>query len=148
MSQKMDDIFGEFLASIDDYSLTLGNREYVDLQEEVFGHYRYARRNFTKSMKDLGTNYSSFHDIPEGGEMLINDELDYQEIDIIVKLMLVSYLRPIINSNKVLRQALTDKDFSLTSQANHLNQLTIWYRRLLSEADRAMTRYTYRRIGD
>lgn len=147
MTTRMDDLFRDFLSSIDDYSLTLGNRDETSLLEELFGHYRYARRKFTKCQKDLTTNYSSYYDIPEGEEMIINSTLDFQEYDIIVSLMLVAYLRPIINSNKVLRQALTDKDFNLTSQANHLNQLSIWYRRLQTESDRAMTKYTYR-LGD
>lgn len=148
MSHKMDDIYREFLSNIDDYALTLNERDEVSLLEELFGHYKFARRKFSKSRADLGTNYQSHRDVPEGEEMLINDSLSYQEVDIIIHLMLVSYLRPVINSNKVLRQALTDKDFNLTSQANHLNQLTIWYRRLQSEADRAMTKYTYRRLGE
>lgn len=148
MSHKIEDIYREFLANVDDYSLTLQNRDEISLLEEMFGHYKFARRKFDKSRADLETNYVSHLDIPKGEEMLINDELSYQEVDIIVQLMLVSYLRPIINSNKVLRQALTDKDFNLTSQANHLNQLTIWYRRLQSEADKAMTKYTYRGLGD
>ena len=148
MTTRMDDIFKDFLSSIDDYSLTLGNRDELDLLEELFGHYRFARRKFIKCRQDLGTNYSSYYDVPEDEEMLINSTLNFQEHDIIVQLMLVSYLRPIINSNKVLRQALTDKDFNLTSQANHLNQLSIWYRRLQTESDRAMTKYTYRGLGD
>ena len=149
MSHKIDDIYREFLSNVDDYALTLSdNRDEISLLEELFGHYKFARRKFDKSRADLGTNYQSHRDVPEGEEMLINDELSYQEVDIIIHLMLVSYLRPIINSNKVLRQALTDKDFNLTSQANHLNQLTIWYRRLQAEADRAMTKYTYRGLGE
>lgn len=148
METDMNKIFREFLMSVDDYSLTLGERDEKDLGNEVFGHYRYARRKFSKCRKDLSTNYESFHDVPEGEKMMILSDLSYAEIDIIVSLMLVSYLRPIINSNKVLRQALTDKDFNLTSQANHLNQLTIWYRRLLSEADKAMTKYTYTGLGE
>lgn len=148
MTTDMSKIFREFLMSVDDYALTLGDRSERDLGNELLGYYRYARRRFNKTKKDLSTNYESFHDIPEGEEMKIMSDLNYEEIDIIVSLMLVSYLRPIINSNKVLRQALTDKDFNLTSQANHLSQLTIWYRRLQSEADRAMTRYTYTGLGD
>lgn len=149
MATKMEDLFRDFLSNIDDYSLTLGpNRDEDSLLEELFGHYKYARRKFLKCQKDLGTNYNSYYEIPEGEEMIITDDLNYQEFDIIVSLMLVSYLRPVINSNKVLKQALTDKDFNLTSQANHLNQLSIWYRRLQSEADRAMTKYTYRGLGD
>lgn len=148
MTTDMNKIFREFLMSVDDYALTLGERNAKDLGNEVFGHYRYARRKFAKSRKSLETNYENFHDIPEGEKMLVMSDLTYEEIDIIVSLMLVSYLRPIINSNKVLRQALTDKDFNLTSQANHLNQLTIWYRRLQSESDRAMTKYTYTGLGD
>jgi len=145
MATKIDNIFKDFLSSVDDYHLTLDNRDETNLLEELYGHYRYARRKFSKCESDLTTNYDSFYDIPEEMSMTINGDLTYEEHDIIVSLMLVSYLRPIINSNKVLRQALTDKDFNLTSQANHLSQLSIWYRRLQSEADRAMTQYTYRK---
>lgn len=145
---KISVIFRDFLASIDDYSLTLNGRDEDSLGDEILGHYRYARRKFSKSRKNLSTNYESFHDIPDGEDMLVLSDLSYQEIDIIVSLMLVSYLKPVINSSKVLRQALTDKDFNLTSQANHLNQLTIWYRRLMSEADRTMTKYTYEELND
>lgn len=144
MTTKMDNIFKDFLSNVDDYSLTLGDRDEISLLEELFGHYKFARARFLKCKKDLTTSYESYHDIPDGEEMVINSDLTYQEQDIIVSLMLVSYLRPIINNNKVLRQALTDKDFNMTSQANHLNQLSIWYRRLQTEADRAMTKYTYR----
>lgn len=149
MPTKMDNIFKDFLSSVDDYGLTLNNKDALTLSEELFGYYRYARRKFVKCAKDLGTSFESYYDIPEGSEMEINSELTYEEYDIILSLMLVAYLRPIINSNKVLRQALTDKDFNLTSQANHLNQLSIWYRRLKAESDKLMTQYTYRqRMGD
>lgn len=148
MATKIDELFSDFLSSVDDYSLTLNNRDEASLYDELFGYYKYARRKFVKCKKDLTTNYSSYRDIPEGEIMLIKSDLNFQEHDILVSLMLVAYLRPIINSNKVLRQALTDKDFSLTSQANHLNQLSIWYRRLISEADKAMTKYTYQGLGD
>jgi len=145
MATEMDDIFREFLSSVDDYNLTLGERDETNLKEELLGYYRYARRKFVKCEKDLGTNYNSYHDVPSGQSLSVNADLTWEEFDIVISLMLVAYLRPIINSNKVLRQALTDKDFNLTSQANHLNQLSIWYRRLQSEADGAMTRYTYRK---
>lgn len=148
MNTEMDELFSDFLSSIDDYSLTPDGRTEESLLNELLSYYKYARRKFDKCKKDLGTNYQSYEELPIGDTLKINSKLNYQEHDILVSLMLVAYLRPIINSNKVLRQALTDKDFNLTSQANHLNQLSIWYRRLQTEADRAMTKYTYRGLGD
>ena len=62
--------------------------------------------------------------------------------------MVVEYLRPIMISDDVTKQKLSDKDFKVTSQANQLKELRMLYKSMISEANKLITQYTYRELGD
>lgn len=149
MTTKMDSLFKIFLAGISDYHIIDDKISQEEFYSHLFDFYIGARAKFyRKCKKDLNTNYPDYESVPVGEEMLINDDLDFEEMDILSILMRVEYLKPIIANTKVLEQVMSDKDFQLTSQANHLNQLINLYRESKSEATRAMTKYTYRELGD
>lgn len=61
--------------------------------------------------------------------------------------MLVEYMRPIIIRNETLEQALSDVDFVIYSQANHINQLQSLFENLKREANSDMVEYSYLETG-
>lgn len=58
-------------------------------------------------------------------DLIFNINLSLDEIQILGNLMVVEYLSSQIVSIELIKQALTSKDFGLTSQANHLEKLLL-----------------------
>ena len=71
------------------------------------------------------------------------DNLTVEEIEILANLMVVEWLRPHVNNLELLKQALTPKDFKLTSQANHLKELQTLRRDAQAEISRLLVDYSY-----
>ena len=71
------------------------------------------------------------------------NELSDEEIEILANLMVVEWLRPHVNNLELLKQALTPKDFKLTSQANHLKELQTLRRDTQAEISRLLVDYSY-----
>ena len=71
------------------------------------------------------------------------DNLTVEEIEILANLMVVEWLRPHVNNLELLKQALTPKDFKLTSQANHLKELQTLRRDTQAEISRLLVDYSY-----
>lgn len=128
-------IYGLFLSKIHDYSIL--QMEEADLEETLGGYLYSATASFPNCRKDLdNTTDTGFI-----------EELSNIEIDIIVSLMLVEYMKPIINNTSNLSKELTDREFRSYSQANHLKELTSLYQMLMSEAESKKSRYSYRDWG-
>ena len=85
--------------------------------------------------------------LPLDEYIFINGDLNGREIEILTKLMLVEYMRPIIIRNETLEQALSDVDFVIYSQANHINQLQSLFERMKKEANSDMVEYSYLETG-
>lgn len=125
-------IYDTFLSKISDYSFLTIEQE--DMKYILKGYYKSAKAKFYKCKKDLS--------LDETGN-LINDDIDDFEIEIIVTLMLVEYLKPILLSTEVTKQSLSDKDFKIYSQANQLRELNLLYRLFQKESRKLMTEYSY-----
>lgn len=129
---ELSKIYGTFLSKISDYSfLKLTPSE---LDEELLDYYKSASANFYKCKKDLSLS---------DDEQFVVGDLSQYEIEIIVKFMLVEYMKPVMISSETLKQSLSDKDFKIYSQANQLRELGLLYRTLQKEANKMVTEYTF-----
>lgn len=128
-------IYGLFLSKIHDYSIL--QMEQSDLEETLGGFLFSATASFPNCRKDL-TNTTDTGFI---------EQLDIAEIDILVSLMLVEYMKPIINNTSNLSKELTDSEFRSYSQANHLKVLSDLYKDFNAEAESKKSRYSYRDWG-
>ena len=72
-----------------------------------------------------------------------NFALTSLEQEILACYMLVEYLTPQIYNVSLLQQSMTNKDFQLTSQANHLKQLMELRKLAQEDINRLLTIYTF-----
>jgi len=70
-------------------------------------------------------------------------DIPYAEVEIISRCMVKEWIGRQIKSINVIRQALTDKDFNLTSQANHLKALLDLQEKNDLEFEKLLTKYSY-----
>lgn len=134
MGTKMSTIYDTFLSKISDYKYLTMNQ--IDAEIEFLKYFKSARAKFYKCK-------TSTKFIDESNPMELEGELTPYEQEIITKLMLVEYITPLIMSSEILRQSLSDKDFKIYSQANHLRELNLLYRLLQKEASKMITEYSY-----
>ena len=133
---KLSVIYENFLSKVSDYSLLEITPD--ELDEELLGYFKSAKAIFYKCKKDL----TIIDD-----KSVVGDLTDY-EIEILTKLMVVEYMKPIILSSETLRQSLSDKDFKIYSQANQLRELNLLYRLFQKESKKMMTEYSYMGMTD
>jgi len=74
---------------------------------------------------------------------VFNKDLGYGEIQIIASLMKSAWLERQISSLKLIEQKFTDRDFKLTSQASHLEQLVKLKEVWENTCKKLMKNYTY-----
>ena len=140
-------VYRRFLNKISDYNFSLINNEKEVIEDNLLQLYMSATPRFPQCRKDLGTNYINIEDIPSGEYITIKSNLTSLEQEIISKLMLIEYLRPVIIKNEVIEQVLGDSDFNLYSQANHLNQLQSLYNTMKKEVNSDISKYSFLRDG-
>lgn len=73
-----------------------------------------------------------------------NQTLTIHEIEIISNLMKLSWVDSKVNSIYLIRQAMSEKDFKLTSQANHLNSLLKLQESTEKRVTRMINKYSYK----
>lgn len=140
-------VYRRFLNKISDYNFSLVNNEKEVIEDNLLQLYMSATPKFPQCRKDLGTNYLDIGDVPSGEYITIKSNLTSLEQEIISKLMLIEYLRPVIIKNEVIEQVLGDSDFNLYSQANHLNQLQSLYNTMKKEVNSDISKYSFLRDG-
>lgn len=138
------DLYDLFMTKVSDYSLVSEDRMDSEVDEELFGYLNAACRTFQRKcrqeLKIINDEVS--------GEQLFTSHLSFLEEDILVALMLVEYLKPQVLSSDTIRQNMSDKDFQVYSQANHLRELGLLYRQFRTEARTLLTEYAYEDIED
>lgn len=72
-----------------------------------------------------------------------NVDLSIHEIEILSNLMKLEWIKRQLNSVNLLKQLIGDKDFRLTSQANHLKVLIDLKLETEKEINTIMTKYSY-----
>lgn len=131
----LTDVYQAFLSKISDYSfLTLTQ---TDLENDLYGYLKSAIAKFYKCKSDLTIQTDA------SGVKSFVSTITPLEMEILVTLMIVEYLKPQILSSEVIKQSLSDKDFRIYSQANQLRELNLTYRMFRAEAQKLMTEYGY-----
>ena len=74
------------------------------------------------------------------------ENLGIYEVEILALLMKTQWLKRQINSIYNIKQHMSDKDFRLTSQANHLNSLLELEKRTTEEINNVKIKYSYKNI--
>lgn len=144
---KITNVYRRFLNKISDYNFSLLNNEKEVIENSLLQLYLGAYPHFIQCKKDLTINFEDIDLILEGEEIFINSKLTALEEEILSKLMLIEYLKPIMIRNEVVEQILGDADFNLYSQANHLNQLQSLYGAMKKEVNADIVKYSYLRTG-
>lgn len=144
---KITNVYRRFLNKISDYNFSLLNSEKEVIENSLLQLYLGASPHFIQCKKDLTINFEDTDLIPEGEEVFINSKLTALEEEILSKLMLIEYLKPIMIRNEIVEQVLGDADFNLYSQANHLNQLQSLYGAMKKEVNADIVKYSYLRTG-
>lgn len=134
---NISELYDTFLSKISDYSFLNQNLTQQDIDEELFSYFKSARAKFYKCKQSLNTV------VDEYGETLIESDLSPYETEVVVTLMIVEYMKPHVLSSEVMKQSLSDKDFRIYSQANHLRELNLVYRMFQKEAGKMITEYGY-----
>ena len=138
MSTDVTRVYASFLQKISDYKF---NEDLEYVESTLFGYYTTATAEFVQCRKDLGTNYNGLSEKPE--KVLINSDLTQLEIEILAMLMLVEYFKQIMIRNETIEQALSDSDFKILSQANHINQLKDLWKEVRKETSVKINKYTF-----
>lgn len=137
-------VYRRFLSKISDYNFSLMNSDASAIENNLLDLYLSSVPHFIQCKKDLDVNISETEIIKV---VTIKSEITPLEQEIISKLMLIEYLKPVMIRNEVLEQVLGDVDFNLYSQANHLNQLQSLYGAMKKEVNADIIKYSYLGTG-
>lgn len=129
---QIQDIYDYFLSKIstNDYD----NFSEEDLEEELLMIFKGALAKSRSVLGDVKVDYNR-------GQF--NTELDDELIDIIANWMVYVYMTPKINSSNNLEQMISQKDFQMYSQANHIREIRELYKDVKRETNTMMVAYTY-----
>lgn len=133
MATPYSKVFDKFLSKIKD--LDLINLDQNVAEETMKGYMETACDNFSNCNQDLSNRNDE--------EKTFNITLSGFEINIIATGMLYEWVEPYINNIMLLRQHLSNSDFKIYSQANHLKELQILRDSHEERMDRLMTKYSY-----
>lgn len=129
MATNFEEVYDVFLSQIND-------AKFINTDADNLLKYRYLLNSIARFPKCM-------IDLKKRSETSFVEELTDQDILILGNLMVVEYLSPKIISLKNLEQTMSTKDFSMTSQAAHLKQLSDIKKDKQSEMNKLMIDYTY-----
>jgi hypothetical protein len=132
MSTPYENLFDSFLSKIED-------NLYTDIQFDI-------EADLTKLLNAAIVQF----DFPkvdifdkDDDMQQFNVDLSIHEIEILANLMKLEWIKRGINSKRLLEQMVGDKDFRLTSQANHLKVLIDLKSETEKEINSLVTKYSY-----
>lgn len=131
-----EDVYEFFLSKIKSYDLAELTED--EIKEELNSLIKLAFPKCTvfKSKIKIDLDNESF--VVKG-----KDSLSLEEMEILSLAMLLQYISPLIARDENLKQTLSSKDFSMTSQANHLEKLLILKKSIDADLNYAMNNYTF-----
>jgi len=132
MSTPFEKVFDSFLSKIEDD--LYANLEF-DATADMTKLLNSAIVQFDFPKVDVFDKEDSFQQF--------NVDLSIHEIEIISNLMKLEWVKRKLNSVRLLEQMLGDKDFRLTSQANHLKVLIDLKNETETEIKSLVTKYSY-----
>ena len=131
-----EDVYEFFLSKIKSYDLAELTED--EIKEELNTLIKLALPKCTvfKGKVKIDLDNESF--VVKG-----KDSLSLEEMEILSLAMLLQYISPLIARDENLKQTLSSKDFSSTSQANHLEKLLILKKSIDADLNYAMNSYTF-----
>lgn len=138
MATPFSDVYSVFFRKVTDYSFF--NISEVELNDVLESYLDGAIVKFKKCNKDLKNRNKVTSTFVES--------LDEEELEILGCLMVIEWLTPVINDTKLLKQVITDKDFKIYSQSQHLKEITIVRDGLKKEVNQIISDYTYNSLKD
>jgi hypothetical protein len=133
MPTLYETIYNNFLSKINDVNL-------VSLPENIseatmYGFMISAVTKFTKCKNNLQDRDDTLAQF--------NPTLTDFEIEVIANMMVAEWLSPSINNITVLKQVLSDSDFKISSQAQHLKELLDLKTTINEEISKLLVQYSY-----
>jgi hypothetical protein len=132
MSTPYENLFDSFLSKIEDDLYT--NIQF-DIEADLTKLLNSAIVQFDFPKVDI---FDKDDDMQQ-----FNVDLSLHEIEILSNLMKLEWIKRQINSASLLKQMIGDKDFRLTSQANHLKVLIDLKSETEKEINSLVTKYSY-----
>lgn len=139
---KVEEVLGQFLSKISDYNFIVAEMTDEEIEDELLSYLKGAIAKFHICKKELVI--TSPVDQPKQFTVV----LDGLEIEVLVSLMLVEYMKPQIFASETLKQTLSDKDFKIYSQANQLRELRLLHGVIKADANKLITEYSYTEMRD
>jgi|SRR5690606_9137518 len=134
MPTPYSNLFNSFLSKIEDDLYAQYTKEQLD--SDLIDLLNSAIINFEYPKVDI---YNKNDETQE-----FNEDLSIFEIEILANLMTLEWIKRQIKSIYVIKQAMTDSDFRITSQANHLKMLLELKKVTESDIDKLQNKYSYR----
>lgn len=135
MSTLYTDVYDVFLSKVTDYSFINLNQQGL-LEDVLFKYLEFAVIEF----EDNCRNSLEFDDVNK----CFVDDLTRQEKDILATYMILNYLDTKILDVKNMEQIITDADFKIYSQANHLKEMMNLQKKVQSDASSKVTKYSFK----
>lgn len=138
MATPYQEVFKVFLGKISDYSFVQYTDEELD---EIFSEYLDgACVRFKVCDKDLGDR--------DNTTKQFNIILSSEEKQILGRAMVLEWIEPQIADTLLIKQQMTDRDFQITSQANHLQGLLSLRDTIHVEVQKMISSYSYNGLED
>ena len=132
MGTSYDDVINSFLLKIsDDFLSSLSD---IDFEKILDKYMISACSEFKKCTKLKNRN-----DVLRQ----FNSELTNEESEILADLMVLEWLKPKMNSDELLEQRMTTKDYKMYSQGNHLDKLISLKKETKNDIHRRIVSYVY-----
>lgn len=138
MATPYSEVYDVFLRRVSDYSLL--NLTQTQLESTL---QKYMVGSVAKVKIYFADNYFVRDDVAQQFTNTLDDTVK----EILGGQMVVEWLSPVINTSEVLRQVLTDRDFKIYSQSNHLEQLVKLRDNAREEVDGLLVSFTYNKTG-
>lgn len=137
MATPVLQVYNFFLAKVKDYSfIQLNNDGKLDgilYQNLISATVRFTNCNKSLDIDELSQEFSS--------------NLSIDEKEILSMLMLSNYVSGKVLSVENLEQVLSERDYSMKSQANHLSQLLALKKEIQSEVSQLLNSYSLKNNG-
>lgn len=139
MATSFTNVYAIFLGKVRDYSFLKLTQEEAeeDFQQWLIS----STTRFKRCKSDLKNHDKEVKQF--------NNTLSDDEIEILAVLMVTEYLSSILVTSELLKPVMTDADFKIYSQANHIKEISNLRKDLRREASQLMTDYSYYKgLGD
>ncbi|WEG18505.1 hypothetical protein PQ478_08485 [Alkalihalophilus pseudofirmus] len=133
MPTRFQEVYSRFLQKIQTWSFVDVSDE--QMEDELEGWLMSAIPHFLFCRKDLYSNDTVLKQF--------NEKLDGLEIEILSILMLIEYLSPKLNTDELVQQSMSSKDYKLYSQANHIREIRELRDNYKNEVESLVSKYSY-----